>query len=96
MTNTNLKDTLGDICAVVSLLIKFGSDDILENRPLFIAFLNELGITINNKKVTLASLNDLTLDVTTREKKEIIQEFLVGHEPINRKLTMVLNNPRLV
>ena len=86
-----LFETLCEITAVVSILIKFGHDDILENKNLFIAFLNELGITINNKKVTQASLFNLTQDITNRQKEQLIDEFLVGHEPIYRKLTMYMN-----
>lgn len=86
-----LFETLCEITAVVSILIKFGHDDILDNKHLFIAFLNELGITINNKKVTATSLFNLTQDITNRQKEQLISEFLVGHEPIYRKLAMYTN-----
>ncbi|AEJ90211.2 anti-sigma factor [Acinetobacter phage ZZ1] len=90
-----LFETLQEIIAVASILIKFGHDDILENKALFIAFLNELGITIGNKKVTATSLWNLTQDITNRQKEALIEEFLSGHEPIYRKLTMVMNSAKL-
>ena len=87
-----LFDTLCEIVAVTSILIKFGFDDILENRNLFIAFLNELEITVNDKKVTSANLHMLTQEITTKQKKQLIEEFNLGHEPIYRRLTMYTNN----
>lgn len=91
----NAAETLSEIIAVVSILIKFGHDDILENKALFIAFLNELGITVNAKKVTATSLFDLTQDITNRQREQLISDFLVGHEPIYRKLAMVLDSNRM-
>ncbi|ADG60146.1 anti-sigma factor [Acinetobacter phage Acj9] len=88
-------ETLCEIVAVASILIKFGHDDILEHRPLFIAFLNELGITVNARKVTSASLFELTQDITNRQREQLISDFLVGHEPIYRKLAMVLDSNRM-
>lgn len=88
-------EDLKDIIAVVSILIKFGHDDILENKALFIAFLNELGMTISNKKVTATSLYNATQEITHRQRRELVSEFNVGHEPIYRKLTMVLNEAKL-
>ena len=87
-----LFDTLCEIVAVTSILIKFGFDDILENRNLFIAVLNELEITINDKKVTSANLHMLTQEITTKQKKQLIEEFNLGHEPIYRRLAMYTNN----
>lgn len=85
-------DTLCEIVAVTSILIKFGFDDILENHNLFIAFLNELEITVNGKKVTSANLHMLTQEITTKQKKQLIEEFNLGHEPIYRRLAMYTNN----
>jgi hypothetical protein len=87
-----LFDTLCEIVAVTSILIKFGFDDILENHNLFIAFLNELEIKINGKKVTSANLHMLTQEITTKQKKQLIEEFNLGHEPIYRRLAMYTNN----
>lgn len=91
----NAAETLAEIIAVVSILIKFGHDDILENKALFIAFLNELGITVNAKKVTATSLFDLTQDITNRQRENLISEFLAGHEPIYRKLSMVFSSGQM-
>ncbi|EQA7786866.1 hypothetical protein ACX818_001460 [Acinetobacter baumannii] len=90
-----LFETLCEIAAVASILIKFGHDDILEDKNLFIAFLNEIGIRINDKKVTSASLFNLTQDITNRQKEQLIQEFNLGHEPIYRKLAMYTNSAKL-
>lgn len=87
-----LFDTLCEIVAVTSILIKFGFDDILENHNLFIAFLNELEIIVNGKKVTSANLHMLTQEITTKQKKQLIEEFNLGHEPIYRRLAMYTNN----
>lgn len=87
-------ESLLDIAAVVSILIKFGHDDIIEDRSLFVAFLNELGITINNRKATSASLYNATQEITQKQREAIINEFNIGHEPINRKLAMALNVPK--
>ncbi|QGT54007.1 anti-sigma factor [Acinetobacter phage vB_AbaM_Konradin] len=87
-------ETLAEIIAVVSILIKFGHDDILEDKNLFIAFLNELGITINDKKVTAAGLFNLTQDITTRQKEQLIAEFNIGHAPIYKKLAMYTNTAK--
>ena len=87
-----LFDTLCEIVAVTSILIKFGFDDILENHNLYIAFLNELEIKINGKKVTSANLHMLTQEITTKQKKQLIEEFNLGHEPIYRRLAMYTNN----
>lgn len=87
----NHKETLGEIIAVISILIKFGFDDIIENKPLLISFLNELRIKIDGKDVTIKGLENLTLDITTREKRELIEEFNIGHELLYRRIAMVLN-----
>lgn len=84
--------TLCEIVTVVSVLIKFGRDDILDDKALFIAFLNELGITINGKKINSENLYEMTQDITNRQKEELIEEFLRGHEPIYRKLAMLTNS----
>ena len=88
-----LFDTLCEIVAVASILIKFGHDDILENRELFIAFLYELGIRYKNTKISDIVLSNMILDITNRQKEKLIHEFNIGHEPIYRKLAMVTNSP---
>ncbi|AZU98719.1 anti-sigma 70 protein [Acinetobacter phage vB_AbaM_PhT2] len=87
-------ETLAEIAAVVSILIKFGHDDIIEDKNLFIAFLNELGITINGKKVTAGNLFNLTQDITNRQKEQLIAEFNIGHAPIYKKLAMYTNTAK--
>lgn len=89
-----LFETLAEIAAVVSILIKFGHDDIIEDKHLFIAFLNELGITINGKKVTAGNLFNLTQDITNRQKEQLISEFNIGHAPIYKKLAMYTNTAK--
>lgn len=88
MTNTHAFDTLSDIAATISILIKFGHDDILENKPLFISFLNELKFKYFGKKITSDRLFEMTQDITTKEQKLLVEQFNVGHEPIYRKLAM--------
>lgn len=88
-------ETLMDISATISILIKFGRDDILDTRAEFIAFLNELGFKHNNRALSSTALSNMALDITTTQKKILIEEFLVGHEPLYRKLAMHLNVSRL-
>lgn len=82
-------ETLAEIVAVASILIKFGFDDILENITLFVEFCNELGIRINGRNLTPFTLSSLSEDITTKEKKLLIEEFISGHEPLYRRLVMV-------
>ena len=91
----NAKETLGEIIAVASLLIKFGFDSILENQALFIQYLNELKIQINGKPVDKVRLENLTLDVTTKEKKELIEEFNVSHKSIYTIIELYTNGKSL-
>lgn len=85
------KETLGEIFAIISILIKFGFDEIIENKTVLVAFLNELKVKINDAKITQYTLTKLTESVTDAEKAELIEEFRLGHEPIYRKLAMVTN-----
>lgn len=89
------KETLGEIIAVASLLIKFGFDSILENQSLFIQYLNELKIQINGKPVDKVKLENLTLDVTTKEKKELIEEFNASHKSIYTIIELYTNGKSL-
>lgn len=86
--NTSPYETLAEIIATASILIKFGHCDILEDKPLFISFLNEIGIRIEGKKITTTRLFDMTQDITVNQRKQLIEEFNMGHEPIYRKLAM--------
>ena len=85
---TQAFETLSDIAATISLLIKFGQDEIIENKPLFISFLNELKFKYNGRKITSDRLFEMTQDITIQEQKLLIEQFNVGHEPIYRKLAM--------
>lgn len=89
-----LFETLSDIIATVSILIKFGRDDILEDKKLFIRFLNELGFKYEGKLITEDRLYNMTQDITFRQREKLISEFLVGHEPIYRKLAMYTNSQK--
>ena len=91
----NAKETLGEIIAVASLLIKFGFDSVLENQALFIQYLNELKIQINGKPVDKVKLENLTLDVTTKEKRELIDEFNASHKSIYTLLELYNNHRHL-
>lgn len=86
-----LFETLAEIIATASILIKFGHDDILEDKNLFIAFLNELGFTYNEKPLTKTSLHNMTQEITYKQKEALVRDFNIGHEPIYRKLAMYSN-----
>lgn len=80
---------LKDIFAVASLLIKFQADHILEDRHLFVEFINELGFrTRNNKRFDLTTFNEMINRVSDTTKTLLIEEFNVGHEGLNRQMTM--------
>lgn len=90
-----LFETLCEIAAVISILIKFGFDNIIEDKHLFVAFLNELGIRYEGKRITWHMIQNMVLDITNRQKEQLIREFNIGHEPIYRKLAMYTNSPKL-
>lgn len=88
-------ETLSEIAAVISILIKFDRDDILDNKDLFIAFLNELGIRIDGtRKINASNLRTLSEDITVRQKRQLIEEFNLGHEPVYRRLAMYTNSSK--
>lgn len=88
LTSASAYETLCEIAATASILIKFGHCDILENNRLFVAFLNELGINFEGKKITTERMHEMTQEITHKQKKALIEEFNIGHEPIYRKLAM--------
>lgn len=80
---------LKDIFAVASLLIKFQADHILEDRHLFIEFINELGFRApNGKRFEVWSFNEFVSRVSSAGKALLIDEFNAGHESLNRQMTM--------
>lgn len=87
----NKLETLSEIFAVISILIKFESEDIIEDENLFIAFINELGIRNNGKLFNRSNLKSLIKSLTEDEKKQLIEEFNMGHKAVYSLIEMHLN-----
>ncbi|AUM58367.1 anti-sigma factor [Proteus phage phiP4-3] len=87
----NKLETLSEIFAVISILIKFESEDIIEDENLFIAFINELGIRNNGKLFNRSNLKSLIKSLTEDEKKQLIEEFNMGHKSTYSIIEMHLN-----
>lgn len=90
-------EVLAEVIAVASILIKFGFDEILENKAHFIAFLNELNIkTEKGAAITAHTLFTMTQEITVQQRKQLIEEFNLGHQPLYQRLEMCLNTSKAV
>lgn len=87
----NKLETLSEIFAVISILIKFESEDIIEDENLFIAFINELGIRNNGKLFNKSNLKSLVKSLSDEEKAKLIEEFNTGHKSTYSLIEMYLN-----
>lgn len=87
----NKLETLSEIFAVISILIKFESEDIIEDENLFIAFINELGIRNNGKLFNKSNLKSLVKSLSDEEKTKLIKEFNTGHKSTYSLIEMYLN-----
>ncbi|WKW87936.1 hypothetical protein pzkkv8_94 [Klebsiella phage pzk-kv8] len=86
-------EIVSEIITMASLLIKFQREDILENREGFIAFLNECGIRNEfGRELNSANFRKMVTELSDDEKKQLIQEFNVGHESVYRHMEMYANN----
>lgn len=76
-TKTQLElELLEEILTVGSILIKFGSEHILEDQNLFIEFLNELGIrNTNNRELTRPSFMTIIERLKGRGLAQLIESF---------------------
>ncbi|QQK88175.1 hypothetical protein [Providencia phage PSTRCR_127] len=81
-------NTVREIINVASILIKFDCEDILENKPLFIEFINELGLRNNGKLFNKSNFAKLMSSLSDEEKATVIEEFNVGHKSVYRTLAM--------
>ena len=78
-----------EIITVASVLIKFGSEHILEKREHFIAFLNEIGVKNEaGKALNQSNFRKLIEELSSEEKSELVEEFNEGFESIYRYMTM--------
>lgn len=84
-------ETVREIISVASVLIKFAREDIVEKRDSFIAFLNEIGVKNEGRRLNHASFRKMISDLTDDEKKELIEEFNEGFEDIYRHISMHTN-----
>ena len=88
--NKNI-DTVREIITVASILIKYSREDIVENRANFIAFLNEIGVTHEGRKLNQNSFRKIVSELTQEDKKTLIDEFNEGFEGVYRYLEMYTN-----
>ena len=78
-----------EIVTVASVLIKFGSEHILEKREHFIAFFffflikNDLGRTLNQ-----SNFRKMIEEMTAEEKQQLVEEFNEGFESVYRYMMM--------
>lgn len=76
-------ELLADIMATASILIKMGRDDILDDRKLFVEFLNQLGFkSLTGNPLTVTYINDLALDSKLKKFKNLVQEFNKGFQHV--------------
>lgn len=85
-------EVIKEIITVVSILIKFEREDILENQNLFIEFLNELGIKNKGRSFNKANFRHLMSSLTKEEKLKLIEEFNMGHQSTYRVIEMYSKN----
>ncbi|ANM46605.1 anti-sigma factor [Morganella phage vB_MmoM_MP1] len=77
-----------EIVTIVSILIKFECDDILDNQELFVEFLNELGLRNNGRSLSKVNMATLFERMTAAERKRIIENFNIGHQSLYRLIEM--------
>lgn len=85
-------ETLSEIVAIISILIKFGFDNIIEDKTLLVAFLNEAGVRYKNRLISKSTLFNLTQDITTKQHNQIIEEFNVGFKNVYQFLASRTNH----
>lgn len=86
-------EIITEIVTMASLLIKFQCEDILWNKDGFIAFLNEVGIRNEfGRELNAANFRKMITELTAIEKKNLIEQFNIGHENIYRHIEMYSNN----
>lgn len=82
-------EVVREIITVASVLIKFGSEHILEKREHFIAFLNEIGVKNDmGRPLNQSNFRKLIEDLSSEEKLQLVEEFNEGFESVYRYMTM--------
>ena len=78
-----------EIITVASVLIKFGSEHILEKREHFIAFLNEIGVKNEaGRALNQGNFRKLIEELSAEDKVKLVEEFNEGYESVYRYMTM--------
>lgn len=78
-----------EIITVASVLIKFGSEHILEKREHFIAFLNEIGVKNEaGRALNQGNFRKLIEELSAEDKAKLVEEFNEGYESVYRYMTM--------
>ncbi|UYD57571.1 10 kDa anti-sigma factor [Aeromonas phage B614] len=87
------QETIKDIIATASLLIKFGREDILNKQETFVAFLNELGFrSPTGEEFTRAGFRQMMKRLPLEQRDELLEMFSQGHREVNQQMMMYTNN----
>lgn len=82
-------EVVREIITVASVLIKFGSEHILEKREHFIAFLNEIGVKNDvGRSLNQSNFRKLIEDLSAEDKVKLVEEFNEGFESVYRYMAM--------
>lgn len=89
MNKQSTNEIIKEIFAVSSILIKFGCEDILENRELFVEFLNELGLrTSRGEEFTYMGFRQMMSRLDGNLKARFIEEFNTGFKDVDCHMAM--------
>ncbi|UOX40366.1 10 kDa anti-sigma factor [Aeromonas phage AhFM11] len=83
------QETVKDIIATASILIKMDREDILEDQDLFVEFLNELGFkSPSGEYFTKAGFRQMMKRIPENQKAELVEMFNLGHRATEQQMMM--------
>lgn len=83
------QETIKDIIATASLLIKMDRDDILDDQDLFVEFLNELGFkSPSGEYFTKAGFRQMMKRIPDDQKNQLVEMFNNGHRATEQQMMM--------
>lgn len=86
-------ETIKDIIATVSILIKFGREDLVNKQENFVAFLNELGFrSPTGEPFTRAGFRQMMRRLPKEQRDELVEIFNQGHRDVNHQMEMYSNS----
>lgn len=81
-------DTIKEIITIASILIKFEREDILEDKNLFIEFINVLGLRYKGRYFNRQSFTNLINSLSEHEKQELLEDFNTGYKNVYQVMEM--------